>query len=94
MCSPVCVCVCAALQRNIEWLVGIMGGGIAQGTRRHYLANVYITDSSRDGAGRREYYSLDSAAAAVPDVTVQWLYECLLCNTLLPLSDYPFVKKQ
>lgn len=87
--------LCAnCVQKNVEWLVGIMGGGIAQGTRRHYLANVYITDSSRDGAGRHEYYSLDGAAAAVPDVTVQWLYESLLCNTLLPLSDYSFVKKQ
>lgn len=91
------VCLVSSLktqQRNVEWLVGIMGGGIAQETRRHYLANVYITDSSRDGASRREYHSPDSADEAVPDVTVQWLFESLLCNTLLPLSEFPFVKKQ
>ena len=77
-------------QKNVEYLVGILGGGIAQETRRHYLANVFVIDNTRDGASGRGYFSLQNCSADIPDVTIQWLFESLIRNTLLPFSDFIF----
>ena len=65
-----------------------MGGGIAQETRRHYLANIYVVDNTRDGASGRGYFSFTTTET--PNVTVQWLFESLLKNKLLPFSDFIF----
>ena len=85
----------------MEWLVGLMGGGVVQETRRHYLANVVVVDSSRDGRRVRGSDAFQSrygrvfdadmgGASTVPSVTVQWLFESLLCDRLLPLADFAF----
>ena len=66
-----------------------MGGSVAQQSRRHYLANVFVTDGRRDGKCDRDF-GLVFGSSLVPNVTVQWLFESLLSDKLLPLTDFTF----
>jgi len=78
--------------KNIQYLVGLMGGGVAQETRRHYFANIYVIDHTRDGATGRGYNSLTNCSPDTANVTVHWLFESLIKNKLLPLTDFIYSK--